>query len=55
MSTVSYEPEFFPFDLRPKVSKIFIIRLLCCLTSSETFSVHEQRLQISEVGRKQTE
>ena len=41
-------------DQEDGVSKIFIISLLF-LTGSGTISIHEERLQISEAGRKQIE
>ena len=37
-------------DRKDDVSKIFV-----CLKSSATISIHEERLQISEAGRKQNE
>ena len=38
-----------------EVSKIFIISLLCVLTSSGTIFIQEERHKISEAGRKQNE
>ena len=46
-------------DREDEVSKMFIISLLCVWSpGSEWFakiSIHEERLQISEAGRKQNE
>ena len=39
-------------DREDEVSKIFIS--FVCLKGSRTISIHEERLQISEAGRKQT-
>ena len=41
-------------DREDEVSKIFII-FLSCLKGSATISIHQERLQISEAGRKQNE
>ena len=42
-------------DRVDEVSMIFILSLIVCLTSSGTIFIHEERLQISEAGRKQNE
>ena len=52
--TVSYGSVSYSTDQEDEVSKIFYLPIVC-LTSSGTISIHEERLQISEAGRKQNE